>query len=494
MSRRRLAVPFDRCPAADILPLESFQPAAGAPGSVTPKQLPFPGALRTAIRPRWVSTTARQMARPRPTPERSSFWDESTRKNRSKTRPWSSSGIPIPSSSTSTTSSCPACRPRTQIVPPGGVYFVALSSRLKNSWLSRMSSPTRIQGGERLNHERVPPVGGPAAELFDDVRHQEVHPHAVFQRRELPGVVTAQGQELMDQFGQARGFVGGLLHRAAVDLCVPRGSQDDFRLRPQRGDRRPQLVGRIGREAPHLIDRAVQPVEHRVEGQAEPSQFVARVPDRQPLIEPFRGDPFRRGDHLFDWRQRVARQAVAGRDGDEESDRNRGDDGPEVPLKVLAHLGLCGGDLQQERTVLAVPRRQAEEPELPEAGEIDVLELGRRGLVEVTGPGEGRVAEEAALDDGCIRSGDTEVDVRVDGVPRVEGLLELLAIAGEFDVLAELVDFLGEPRVLFALQVSVDEVQHHAAEHSEEAGQDGGVREGQPPADAPARHGGSPRR
>ena len=55
------------------------------------------------------------------------------------------------------------------------------------------------------------------------------------------------------------------------------GEQRDFELAADRRDGRAQLVGDVGRELPHLLERGFQPLDHAVEGKDQVIQFVARL-------------------------------------------------------------------------------------------------------------------------------------------------------------------------------------------------------------------------
>src|SRR5437588_3047630 len=101
----------------------------GLRGKVTRKCPPLV-SLTTLIRPPCASTNSRAMARPRPVPSMRPLAFARPRKNESKIDSRSSRGTPGPVSITSTMASRAAARVSTLMVPPLGVNFTALPSRL----------------------------------------------------------------------------------------------------------------------------------------------------------------------------------------------------------------------------------------------------------------------------------------------------------------------------------------------------------------------------
>ena len=109
-------------------------------------RVPPAGDSPTSTRPPCWATTCRTIARPSPEPgiER----DSSDRQKRSKTCGLSAASIPGPSSSTVRT---PAAS-RTVMVPPGGLHFAALSSRLVMARSSPVASPCAVHDSRRTSN------------------------------------------------------------------------------------------------------------------------------------------------------------------------------------------------------------------------------------------------------------------------------------------------------------------------------------------------------
>ena len=124
--------------------------SSAASGRATVKQLPTPGALRTAIVPPSPSTSRLQMLSPSPVPPYLRVVDGSAWTNGRNSRPSSAGVIPHPWSSTSTTSrgrgGSGSTRTRTSTARPGSVNLTALSSRFNSTCRNRVGSVVTARG------------------------------------------------------------------------------------------------------------------------------------------------------------------------------------------------------------------------------------------------------------------------------------------------------------------------------------------------------------
>ena len=104
----------------------------------------------------------------------------------------------------------------------------------------------------------------------------------------------------------------------------------------QRGERRAQLVGRIGGEAAHLPEGLVEPREHAVERLGEPVQLVLGALPSDALVQVLGGDAAGRRRHLVDRSERLPRDdgAARGRQADPERDQD------EQRLQIAAQHAL----------------------------------------------------------------------------------------------------------------------------------------------------------
>ena len=103
-----------------------------------------------------------------------------------------------------------------------------------------------------------------------------------------------------------------------------RSPQGELELRLEEGERSPQVVARVGDEAPLPREPRLEPGEHRVQGLAEPVDLVVRLRERETLPRPLAGDLVGAAPHRLDGSQRRGREEVA-RDGRDEK-RQRTDD------------------------------------------------------------------------------------------------------------------------------------------------------------------------
>ena len=97
-------------------------------------------------------------------------------------------------------------------------------------------------------------------------------------------VLAAEEQELGDEAGQPLDLLEQVLEHLAVASGRARRAERDLGLGPHRGQRGAQLVGGVGGESPDLLEGALEPLDHRVEGAwpggpARPRDWVRRGAD-----------------------------------------------------------------------------------------------------------------------------------------------------------------------------------------------------------------------
>ena len=92
-------------------------------------------------------------------------------------------------------------------------------------------------------------------------------------------------QRLDEALGAVQRVVDGFGHRAQLRVGGLRVGERHLELGAHDGQRRAQLVRRVGHEAPLAGEGAGQALEHRVEGVGQLLELVARALQRDALVE-----------------------------------------------------------------------------------------------------------------------------------------------------------------------------------------------------------------
>ena len=158
----------------------------------------------------------------------------------------------------------------------------------------------------------------------------------------------------------------------------------------QHGERRRQLMGRVGGEPTDLFERTLQPPDHAVYRRAQSAQFIRGVGDVYSPVESGGGDQLGIGSHSFDRGQRPARQDVS-------AAQRRGDGqrtGQKHDRQELAQLVIVGRqrcrDLKDQRP-LRDGDHTAQEPGVARLATVAL----ERGLAIVRRRGRPRQADRA---------------------------------------------------------------------------------------------------
>ena len=275
-------------------------------------RVPRPTVLSTARLPPWASAIDRQIARPSPVPSASRPAPGRPGRTARRRAAGAPAGMPIPVSATTTRACRRGIAAARVIVPPAGVYLIALSSRLNSSRRSWSSSPGPGTGPGRSTSS-VSPLASATTRMCSATLADQRRPGgpAAVARRDEPGVLAAEEQELLGQPGQPLDLLQHVLQDPAILLRVAGRAERDLGGVPHHGQRSPQLVGRVGGEPADLLERPLQPRDHAVERPGQPAQLVVGVGDLQPPVEPGGGDLVGRGGHPVDRGQGLAGQQIA---------------------------------------------------------------------------------------------------------------------------------------------------------------------------------------
>ena len=186
--------------------------------------------------------------------------------------------MPIPVSSTPRTAKGPLGSIVTRTVPWAGVYFMALSTRLKRRRLRCTKSPETSRGSilpEGEDHlfcrrERTEPM----QDLFRNEHEVDGRPVHLEHAR----VGARQEKEPFHQDRYPLYLLEAALQHVPVFFRAPPRAERHLYLAAQNGEGRLQLMGGIRGKLAHLRKGALQPAEHFIEGIGQPVQLVVSPP------------------------------------------------------------------------------------------------------------------------------------------------------------------------------------------------------------------------
>ena len=218
--------------------------------------------------------------------------------------------------------SSPARSSVTSIGVPSGVWTNALRSRLPSTWRSWSRSPTTSARTVRRAGAISRP-GAAGAPVVDGVADERGEVERCV--RGVGDLVEArERQQVLDQHAHARRLVLDPPHRLLDVSGLARGAHaEQLGVAADRGERRAQLVRGVGDEAAQAVlaglalgEGLLEPVEHRVERDAQPADLGARVGRLDAVGEVAAGDRARGVAHAV--------QRAAGRRARRPTRRGRG--------------------------------------------------------------------------------------------------------------------------------------------------------------------------
>jgi len=169
------------------------------------------------------------------------------------------------------------------------------------------------------------------------------------QQRQPPLVDVRQHEQVVGRAAEPADLLAQALEHLARRgrQCVV--AEADVELGAHDGQRRAQLVRRVGHQLVLLGDPLLEAVEHRVERDREVADLVARARHRDALVEPVDPDPVGLRGHPLHRHQRLARQPPADEGGADQRRRpgqqQQHQDAPDRLLDAVQRLG----DDQQPR-------------------------------------------------------------------------------------------------------------------------------------------------
>ena len=294
--------------------------------------------------------------------------------------------MPDPSSSTTST---PSAR-RTVTVPSAGLHLAALSSRLVIARSRPLESPTTGQGSSV-------DVEGDAVGATAYAGHRPLHHLGEVDLGDHAGrrLVAGQLDQVADQGAQlldlAADVVEQLETRLGGQRRVALGLVEQVEVGAQRGERRTQLVARVGHQPALPVARGAEREQHLVERRGEAGDLVVALdPQRRQVLGD--GDALDRGGEAA-----YGSQAVAGHQpaGQERRQHAEGAEDEEHPAELLERAvvgrqrlgedqrlpapGLHGGDAEP----LALLGDEGADRRLALPGDDVVLRLPEREVRDV---------------------------------------------------------------------------------------------------------------
>ena len=202
--------------------------------------------------------------------------DSSPRANRWNTCGCSSAGMPGPSSVAVTATSSPIARAPTTTVVPAGVWVRALASRFASTWCSRESSPRTSNGSSGRSSCQT--WSGPAAWASLTAWTTSGTRSTASSASGRPASSRASSSRSSTSVGHPRRL--GLDATERVDDVRRRRharAAGELGVAADRGQRRAQLVARVGDELPHPRLARLPGGERGVDG---PSSRLSAAPTR----------------------------------------------------------------------------------------------------------------------------------------------------------------------------------------------------------------------
>ena len=128
-------------------------------------------------------------------------------------------------------------------------------------------------------------------------------------------------QQILGERGQALRFLGCGAERRLEFGPASRTPQRQLELGPQQRERGPELVARVGDETPFVLDRRLQPAQHRVQSLGKTADLVPARGHREPEPGRLRRHGFCPAPHRLHGPQRRSGECVPGQRGQQQGDR-----------------------------------------------------------------------------------------------------------------------------------------------------------------------------
>ncbi len=309
-----------------------------------------------------------------------------------------------------------------------------------------------------------------------------------------PALVDLREREqVVDRAAHPVDFLAHALEHVALGGRERAAAQIDIELGAHDGQRRAQLVGRVGDEPLLLGDALLEAVEHRVQGHGEVTDLVGRPRHGDPFVQVVDPDLLGLRRHPVDRQERLAREHPAAergrrerrRDGEEKQHQDPLDRAPDLIQRLGDHDHVAlpeARDGRHQHPVLLAVGAQREGQHARASGQR-ILPHAGGGDPVAADVGVGPADEHPA----------TLVEDLGGGVARQQHAARVL------EILEPLLRVVGRDRLPAAAQIPIDRrlhvgaqlQQHEGAENDDDRGQQRHVPGGEPDADRESHRGSS---
>ena len=144
-------------------------------------------------------------------------------------------------------------------------------------------------------------------------------------------VRSRDDEEIFGEAHEPVGLLRGRSHRSFELGVTPRLPERELELRLEEGERRAQLVARVGDETAFAFERVAESVQHLVQGQAEPADLVVRRGQREAPLGLGCGDRLRLDAHRVDRTECRGCDSIAEERREDKGDRRDEDEQENEP-------------------------------------------------------------------------------------------------------------------------------------------------------------------
>jgi hypothetical protein len=233
-----------------------------------------------------------------------------------------------------------------------------------------------------LDLQLAPQRRGTVLEALGEALEQVVRLHRFPADRQRALVGPRDQQQVVGESREPLRLLCRGAERLLELLSWPRPAQRELELRLQQGERRSQLVARVGDEAALVLDRSVEALEHVVERGREARDLVPAGRDGQQR-RPLGGDGIRAAPQKLHRPQCACGEGVAAEAGSEERKRQEED---KLMAEVLERVRAWREGACDDHDRLAAGARNGEDAPLAVVGgkSLVAVEAPRGGLGDVT--------------------------------------------------------------------------------------------------------------
>src|SRR5439155_23284564 len=174
--------------------------------------------------------------------------------------------------------------------------------------------------------------------------------------RNLASVRPRKGEKRVDQQCQVIGLFEDAPDALSITLPARMVAKSDLSHAADRGQRSPQLVRDVRREATELGKGFLDLAEGNVEDPCQVAELVVWILDRETFIEVVRGQPFGMAGHPLERPESAARQPMPAEAGDRQRHREPEDESERELAPLGAQCFLAESHADQDASAADVGR------------------------------------------------------------------------------------------------------------------------------------------